>query len=116
MEPNLIHLKRAVDPEYFFMPMVNTAYGNNVINYNDSSIKKYIWAFRYINKWHRGRGMCFGIVASNEQFPNKSLQKHKCDYYVFCRNGNVITKNRRFRLSHTTASGKFIQFPIQLVS
>ena len=54
--PNLIHLKHARMPHRHpdvDLAMSNTAYGNNVINNEDTSISKYIWSFRYMNKYVR---------------------------------------------------------------
>ena len=100
---NLIHLKHASDPKHadnprlaaLDFPAKNAAYGNNVINYKDTSIQKYIWSFRYNNEYKCGV-VCFGIVASNEQLPNASLlEDRKCDYHVFCQNGRAFNSTDR---------------------
>ncbi len=81
---NLIHVKQFGNDWTY---LSNTVYGNSIIDYNDTSISKYIWSFRYINKSHYG--IVFGIDFSNNQHINSEINDNdnEYDHHGYCMNG-----------------------------
>ena len=73
-------------------PWVNSAYGNNVIDINDTSIIRYKWSIRFVNK--NGFSSLIGILKSNKNIGinacNMAVWQSHDTYYCMYINGNPV--------------------------